>query len=128
MSNVLLHAINQFDFTRHLARADVIFWITGAVLLVKWSKTMQNRRDFVTISLPDLAGSHLCPVSALKAMFQLFPGSENSPVFVIPKAKGLVPLTDSVARKHLKDVSKFRGLNTISAGVGLPGRFRMGCL
>ena len=111
MSNVLPHAINQFDFTRHLARADVIFGITGAVLLVKWSKTMQNRRYFVTISLPDLAGSNLCPVSALKAMFQLFPGSENSPVFVIPKTKGLFPLTDSVARKHLKDVSKFLGLN-----------------
>ena len=111
MSNVLPHGINKFDFTRHLSRADVIFGISGAVLLVKWSKTMQNRRDFVTISLPDLAGSHLCLVSALKAMFQLFPGSENSPVFVIPKANGLVPLTDSVARKHLKDVSKFWGLN-----------------
>ena len=105
------HAINQFDFTRHLARADVIFGITGAVLLIKWSKTMQNRRDFVTISLPDLAGSHLCPVSALKATFQFFPGSENSPVFVIPRSKGLVPLTDSVARKHLKDMSGFLGLN-----------------
>ena len=111
MSNVLPHAIHQFDFSRHLARADVIFGITGAVLLIKWSKTMQNRRDFVTISLPDLGGSHLCPVSALKEMFQFFPGSDNSPVFVIPKSKGLVPLTDSVARKHLKDVSKFLGLN-----------------
>ena len=110
MSNILPQSINQFDFTRHLARADVIFGITGAVLLIKWSKTIQNRRDFVTISLPDLAGSHMCPVSALKAMFQFFPGSNNSPVFVIPKSKGLVPLTDSVVRKHLKDVSGFLGL------------------
>ena len=82
-----------------------------AVLLIKWSKTIQNRTDVVTISLPDLKGSHLCPVSALKAMFQIFSGSDNSPVFVIPKSKGLVPLTDSVARKHLKDVSGFLGLN-----------------
>ena len=111
MSNVLPHAVTQFDFTRHLARADVIFGATGAVLLIKWSKTLQNRRDVVTISLPDLQGSHFCPVSALKAMFQNFPGSDNSPVFVIPKSKGLVPLTDSVARKHLKDVSGFLGLN-----------------
>ena len=79
----------------------MIFGITRAVLLIKWSKTIQNRRDFVTISLPDLAGSHLCPVSALKVMFQFFPVSDNSPLFV----------TDSVAHKHLKDVSGFLGLN-----------------
>ena len=111
MSNVLPHAVSQFDFTRHLARADIIFGATGAVLLIKWSKTLQNRRDVVTISLPDLQGSHLCPVSALKAMFHLFPGSDNSPVFVLPRNRGLVPLTDSVARKHLKDVSGSLGLN-----------------
>ena len=111
MSNVLPHAVTQFDFTRHLARADVIFGATGAVLLIKWSKTLQNRRDVVTISLPDLQGSHLCPVSALKAMFQIFPRSDNSPVFVIPRNRGLVPLTDSVACKHLKDVSGSLGLN-----------------
>ena len=59
LSNVLPHSIAKFDYTRQLARADVIFGTSGAVLLIKWSKTMQNRRDFVTILLPDLAGSHL---------------------------------------------------------------------
>ena len=72
---------------------------------------MQNRKDFATISLPDLAGSHLCLVLALKVMFQIFPASENSPVFVIPRSKGLVPLTDLVARKHLKDISRSLGLD-----------------
>ena len=72
---------------------------------------VKNQKDVVTISLPDLQGSHLCPVSALKAMFQIFPGSDNSPVFLIPRNRGLVPLTDSVARKHLKDVSGSLGLN-----------------
>ena len=48
LSNVLLHSVAKFDYTRQLARADVIFGTTGAVLLIKWSKTMQNRRDFVT--------------------------------------------------------------------------------
>ena len=72
---------------------------------------MHNRRDFATISLPVLAGSHLCPVVALKVMFQRFPGSDNSPVFVIPRLTGMVPLTDSVARKHLKDISRSLGLD-----------------
>ena len=111
LSNVLPHSVAKFDYTRQLARADVILGTSGAVLLIKWSKTMQNRRDFVTISLPDLAGSHLCQVMALKVMFQRFPGSDNSPVFVIPRPTGLVPLTDSVARKHLKDICRSLGLD-----------------
>ena len=68
---LLPHSVAKFDYSRPLARADVIFGITGAVLLIKWSKTMQNRRDFATISLPYPAGSHLCSVLALKVMFQI---------------------------------------------------------
>ena len=41
MSNVLPHAVTKFDFTRHLARADVIFGATGAVVLIKWSKSFK---------------------------------------------------------------------------------------
>ena len=89
-----------------MARGDVIFGETGAILLVKWSKTMQNRKDVATVSLPDLAGSNLCPILALKVMFHRFHGTKNSPVFLIPRSKGLVPLTDLVARKHLKDISR----------------------
>ena len=96
----------SFDHTRQLTRGDVIFGDSGAVLLLKWSKTIQNRKDFATVSLPDLAGSNLCPILALKVMFHRFQGNDNSPVFVIPRTKGLVPLTDSVARKHLKDISR----------------------
>ena len=106
LSNVLPHSVASFDHTRQLARGDVIFGDSGAVLLLKWSKTMQNRKDFATVSLPNLAGSNLCPIMALRIMFATFQGTDNSPVFVIPRSKGLVPLTDSVARKHLKDISK----------------------
>ena len=105
------HSVAKFDYTRQLARADVIFGTTRAVLLIKWSKTMQNRGHFATISLPDLAGFHLCPIVALKVMFQRFPGSDNSPVFVIPRPTGLDPLTDSVARNHLKDICRSLGLD-----------------
>ena len=106
LSNVLPHSVASFDHTRQLAHGDVIFGDLGAVLLLKWSKTMQNRKEFAIVSLPDLAGSNLCPILALKVMFHRFQGNDNSPVFVILRRKGLVPLTDSVARKHLKDISR----------------------
>ena len=34
------------------------------------------------------------------------PASDNDPLFLVPKVKGLVPLTDSLARKHLNDVCR----------------------
>ena len=49
-------------------------------------------------------------VTALRTLLQAFPGDSNSPVFVIPRQKKWVPLTDSVARKHLKDICKALGL------------------
>ena len=113
LSNVLPHSVASFDHTRQLARGDVIFGDSGAVLVIKWSKTMQNRKDFTTVSLPDLAGSNLCPIMALRTMFATFKGTDNSPVFLIPRNKGLVPLTDSVARKHLKDISKALSLSKV---------------
>ena len=44
LSKVLPHSVASFDHTRQLARRDVIFRESGAVLLLKWSKTMQNRK------------------------------------------------------------------------------------
>ena len=111
LSNLLPHSVNSFDHTSQLAKGDVIFGHQGAVLVVTWSKTVQNRKDFATIPLPDLQGVPLCPVTALKVLFQASPRGPNSPVFMIPRQKQWVPLTDSVARKHLKDICKALGLH-----------------
>ena len=80
------------------------------MLLIKWSKTMQNRRDTVTLPLPYLGSSPLCPIAALKLMNQILPAEQNAPLFLLPRTRGLVPLTDSVARKHLKAVSLALGI------------------
>ena len=110
MSNILPHSTTSFDKTRQLAHADVILQPQGAVVLIKWSKTIQNRKDVATVSIGALGDSPLCPILALKTMIHKIPASDNDPMFLIPRAKGLVPLTDSVARKHLKDVCIALGL------------------
>ena len=71
---------------------------------------MQNGKEFTTIPLPDLQGGSLCPVIALKTLLQVSPGGPNSPVFIIPRQKKWVPLTDSVTPKHLKDICMALGL------------------
>ena len=45
-------------------------------------------------------------------MLSLMPGDSNVPLFRIPRSHGLVPLTDSVARRHLKAVSNILHLHT----------------
>ena len=85
--------------------ADVIFEDSKALVVIKWSKTLQDRCRTPTVTIPVLGQSLLCPVVAIRAMFQLFPAHEESPLFQVPAADALVPLTDSMARKHLKQVS-----------------------
>ena len=78
----------------------------GGLLLIKWSKTTQNHRDTVTLPLPFLGSSPLCPITALTTMIHVFPAEPNDPLFLLPCKRGLVPLTDLVARKHLKLLSQ----------------------
>ena len=105
LSNILPHTTKSFDVTRQLCRGDLIFSQDSIVIIIKWSKTIQNRRDTATIYVPSLGDSPLCPYQALKVMLLEIPGSPNDPLFQIPGKGVLVPLTDSAARKHLKKVS-----------------------
>ena len=82
---------------------DVIFAQQHATIIVKWSKTLQNRKTSTTIAIPVLGDSSLCPVKALKQMLHILPGDNNDPLFQVISAGRRIPLTDSAARKHLKN-------------------------
>ena len=99
------HSFTSFDLTRHLARGDIIFSHDMAIVLVKWSKTIQSRDKIARIQIPVLPGSKLCPVAALKCMLAMVPGSRDDPLFSICRQGHWLPLTDSIVRKHLKRVS-----------------------
>ena len=105
LSNLLPHSIKTFDISRQLCRGDIFFSQKTATILIKWSKTIQNRQEIKTIVIPLLDGSPICPVQALRRMLELYPVHENAPLFQVPSDSTLIPLTDSKARKHLKKVS-----------------------
>ena len=88
-----------------LAHGDIILTDQGANVLVKWSKTIQNRSDIHAIPIPVLLDSILCPYNAITCLLNHTPGSSNTPLFSIPRSHGPVPLTDSVARRHLHSIS-----------------------
>ena len=107
MSNLLPHATASFDITRQLCRGDIFFSQTGATILLKWSKTLQDRREVRTIVVPNLGASPLCPCTLLRPMFMAVPADNNAPLFSIIRKGKIVTLTDSMARKHLKMLAAF---------------------
>ena len=108
---MLPHSPKQFDLTRHLTRGDLIFSENSAVIIVKWSKTIQNRKNFTTITIPSLGASPLCPIDALQAMYRAIPLGNNSPLFCCDTNGQVAPLSDSTARKHLKKISILLHIN-----------------
>ena len=76
------------------------------VIIIKWLKTLQDRRNVATVTIPALGTSMLCPVKALRDMYASFPAAKDDPLFLYNKSSLLLPLTDSMARKHLKLVSQ----------------------
>ena len=78
---------------------------------MKWSKTLQDRVKITTVDIPYFGASALCPIAALQQMMGTYPSHSDSALFQIPQGKTLVPLTDSAARKHLKQVSSLLGLH-----------------
>ena len=110
-SNILPHAAKNFDKTRHLCVGDVILSNNRGVILVKRSKTFQDRVKTTTIDVPSLGASQLCPVKALTHMLTAYPSDNDSPLFQIHHDQVVRPLTASAARKHLKYVSLLLGLS-----------------
>ena len=105
LSNILPHSIKLFDSTRQLCRGYIIFAPTHAVVIIKWSKTLQDRKTFATVTIPVLGQSILCPVAALQTMFNKVPGSSNDPLFqILLLADGLllqIPGPESISSMYL---------------------------
>ena len=104
LSNILPHSVSSFDSSRHLCVGDIIFADHYVVVIIKCPQTMQGRSKVTSIFITALGLATICPVSALISMLQTH-HSPDDPLFQITTSRGRSPLTDSVARKHLKQIS-----------------------
>ena len=80
LSNLLPHSRSSFDPTRQLCRGDLIFSSDTSTVIIKWSETIQSRRNTTTICIPALGRSPLCPFKAIRLMLDTTPGSRNDPL------------------------------------------------
>ena len=111
LSNLALHSLSSFDPSSNLTGHDVFFTKKFVKILIKWSKTIQSRDTVQCITLPKLQDSTICPFSALKALFRLYPMSAVTSLFQVPTPSGLNPLTDSRVRKILTVINQSLGFH-----------------
>ena len=84
MSNIAPHSRFKFDASRHLLRQDIIFAHPGAHILIKWTKTLQDRSAHHFVQIPVLKNLSLCPVLALKKLLESRSLHLLHPSFFIP--------------------------------------------
>ena len=111
LSNLAPHSLTMFDPSRHLTGQDLFFSKKWVKILLKWTKTIQNRDTVQLICLPKLKNPVICPFRALKAISKLYPSSAVTSVFQVYGNTGWQPLTDTKVRKGLKTVNVALGLN-----------------
>ena len=114
ISNLVPHTMSGFYPLKHLSRGDIIFGPPGINLLIKWSKTLQNKDKVKVLKIPSLCKFPLCPVAAVRKFLSSTPGSNNSPLFQIQSFDRWVPLTEIRLRKFLAKLLK--ALNLIPWG------------
>ena len=84
------------------SREDVSFTHDGALLKVYRTKTLLFKSKVLTIPIPRIPGSILCPVSALQQYLSCHTGSPGDPLFMLLDSQGSVkPDTSRIAAAFL---------------------------
>ena len=111
-SNLLIPAMDKFDQARHLCRSDVCLSSSGAVINVRWSKTIQFKQKILQVPLPRIAGSPFCPCTALLLTLAHIPEPNSpTPLFCYPSKSGPIPITHGTFVAHLRQCLAKLGFN-----------------
>ena len=114
MSNCAPHAGRLFDLFKHFLRQDAIFQPPGVHLILKWTKTMQDK-SYDVVQLPFIDNILLCPVMALQALLRSRPLHPTAPLFT-----NRDPPFAQVIDTHIRDALRFvlRSRNIPTSGHG----------
>lgn len=110
-SNLTVASCGLFDPSCHLSRRDIKFTTSGAVLRIRWTKTLQHKQGLLLLPIPSIPGSSLCPVTALLHFLTIVPAPSTAPLFCLPAASGVRPLTFSIFSASLKHLISAIGLD-----------------
>ncbi len=103
---------SQFDSTRQLCRGDVISLAGCLAVLIKWSKTLQQRDKPQCIVIAAMPDPEVCPVQALSDFTSLFPANNNAPLFSYQVNGRQIILSASKIRDVLKTLLDLLGYDS----------------
>jgi len=108
-SNLAPESVSKFDPLKNTCRGDILFQHPGLVIILKWSKTLQDNKSVYLIPLPKIEGHSMCPVQAFINMTQAFPTvSPNEPLLHLG-GQTLRMVTTSWLNKQLAELCKDLG-------------------
>ncbi len=105
MSNITPTTQHQFDPARHTSRADVLIKPPEVVLVLKWSKTIQDLGSTPLIPLPEIPRHPLCPLQAYRELLAASPTtSPRQPLLTAKSSTGRQTLTAPLLSRLLTDM------------------------
>ena len=115
MSSIAPHSRFKLDSHKHLLRQDIIFAEPGAHILIKWSKTLQDRSAHHFVQIPVLKNPLFCPVLALRNLLNSRPMLPSAPLF-IHQFPPFHPVIDTTIRDALRKVLNHIGVPLVGHG------------
>ena len=94
VSNIVPKSCSSVHSSSCLRRSDIVFPSDGLLVTFHRTKTIQFGRR-LSLPLLSMPGSPLCPVRMFSLMCSLVPAPSDSPAFVLPSARGLLPITEA---------------------------------
>ena len=114
--HLLAGSHSTFDPSQQLVRSDFQIFPWGALVTIRWSKTIQFQERVVQIPLPLIPDSPLCPVIAIQRAFSLVPN-------VPPHSQAFMWQDAASLRFKIFTYSKFlQRLRSALHALGLPAR------
>jgi hypothetical protein len=111
VSNVAPPSAALFDSSRHTCRGDVLLRRPGIVIVLKWTKTIQDLGATPLIPLAAIPGHHLDPVAPYKLLLQQSPTtSANQPLLTQMVNGRCMILTSVLLNKLLRRVLRHLGM------------------
>ena len=77
-AHLLTRTMTAFDPSRQFTKSDFTFHAWGAMVHVRWSKTIQFWECSIHLPLPHIPGSILCPVAAILHAFSFTQSGPSS--------------------------------------------------
>ena len=77
-SHLLVTGASSFNSAQQFTKSDFTFFPWGALVRVRWSKTIQFRERVISIPISWVPGSPFCPVTAVTKAFCFTPDSSDT--------------------------------------------------